>query len=127
MPTYKSKITICGSDYVISGNDSEEYVQGLAEKLDAEMKQFLEDNPTSSIATAAILIALGYMDELEKTNNSADNMRSQIKDYLEDAAKAKMETEDTKRALAAANRRIEELCAETERLKREIGYTQGQN
>ena len=36
------------------------------------------------------MTALNYRDELEKASGSADNMRRQIKDYLEDAASAKM-------------------------------------
>ena len=41
--------------------------------------------------TAAVITALGYLDELKKSTSGADNMRAQIKDYLEDAAKAKLE------------------------------------
>ena len=39
-------------------------------------------------------------------------MRAQIKDYLEDAAKAKLELEEERR--------------EVERLRRELGYLNGQ-
>ena len=51
---------------------------------------------------------LGYLDELKKSTSGADNMRAQIKDYLEDAAKAKLSAEEARR--------------EVERLRREIGY-----
>ena len=63
------------------------------------------------MTAAAVLSALDYLDELEKSSASADNMRSQIKDYLEDAAKAKLEAEEAKK--------------EIERLRREIGYLKG--
>ena len=58
--------------------------------------------------TAAVITALGYLDELKKSTSGADNMRAQIKDYLEDAAKAKLAAEEARR--------------EVERLRREIGY-----
>ena len=45
---------------------------------------------------------------------SADSMRSQIRDYLEDAAKAKLEAEEAKRELAR-------LRGELERLKGNAG------
>ena len=44
------------------------------------------------------MTALNYRDELEKASGSADNMRRQIKDYLEDAASAKMAAEELRRA-----------------------------
>ena len=61
-----------------------------------------------------MLSALDYLDELEKSSASADNMRSQIRDYLEDAAKAKLEAEEAKRELAR-------LRGELERLKGNAG------
>ena len=64
----------------------------LAEKLDSDMTQMLASNPTASVTTAAVITALGYLDELKKSTSGADNMRAQIKDYLEDAAKAKYES-----------------------------------
>lgn len=116
MAANRIRIRVCGSEYVIASTDSEEYVQGLAKRLDEEMLAFLEKNPTASVTTAAVLTALDYMDEKEKASSGADNMRSQIKDYLEDAAKAKMEAEEARRALADAK-------YELERLRRELGYT----
>ena len=88
MPANKIKLEICGSNYVIATTDTEEYVLSLAEKLDSDMTQMLASNPPASVTTAAVITALGYLDELKKSTSGADNMRAQIKDYLEDAAKA---------------------------------------
>ncbi len=108
MPANKVKLEICGSTYVIATTDTEEYVTSLAEKLDNDMTQMLAGTPTASIATAAVITALGYLDELKKSTIGADNMRAQIKDYLEDAAKAKLAAEESRR--------------EGERLRRELTY-----
>lgn len=108
MPANKVKLEICGSSYVIATTDTEEYVTSLAEKLDNDMTQMLAGTPTASIATAAVITALGYLDELKKSTVGADNMRAQIKDYLEDAAKAKLAAEESRR--------------EVERLRRELTY-----
>ena len=112
MPANKIKLEICGSNYVIATIDTEEYVLSLAEKLDTDMSQMLTANPSASVTTAAVMTALGYLDELKKSTSGADNMRAQIKDYLEDAAKAKLELEEERR--------------EVERLRRELGYLNGQ-
>lgn len=108
MPSSKIRLEICGSSYVISTSETEEYVKSLAEKLDKDMSQLLASSPTASVATAAVVVALDYLDELKKSRNGADNMREQIRDYLEDAAKAKLAAEESRR--------------EVERLKREISF-----
>ena len=110
MPANKIKLEICGSSYVIATTDTEEYVLSLAEKLDADMNQMMVNNPTASVATAAVITALGYLDELKKSTSGADNMRAQIKDYLEDAAKAKLAAEQ-------ARREVERLQKEVQRLR----------
>ena len=86
----KVRLTICGSSYVISTNESEDYMQNLAERLNLDMNELMSSSNSVSITTAAIMTALNYRDELEKASGSADNMRRQIKDYLEDAASAKI-------------------------------------
>ena len=110
MPVTKVKLTICGSSYIVSTTDSEEYVNQLAERLDNDMTEIMTQNPSASVAASAVISALSYLDELNKNASSTDNMRAQIKDYLEDAAKAKLEAEN-------ARRQVEKLTAELEALK----------
>ncbi len=110
MPVTKVKLTICGSNYIVSTTDSEEYVNQLAERLDNDMTEIMTQNPSASVAASAVISALSYLDELNKNASSTDNMRAQIKDYLEDAAKAKLDAEH-------ARRQVEKLTAELEALK----------
>ena len=53
-----------------------------------------------------MLAALDYCDEAVKATESADNLRSQIKDYLEDSPQARMEADEARR--------------ENEKLKKEV-------
>lgn len=108
MPTNKVKLEIGGATYIISSTDPEQYVLTLAERLDKDMNTFMASSPTASITTAAVLTALNYLDELDKSTSGADNMRSQIRDYLEDASKAKLAAEEARR--------------EVERLRRELNH-----
>lgn len=108
MATRKVRLEICGSSYIVSTNDTEDYLIGLAEQLDEDMKKIMAEAPNASVASAAVISALGYLDEAAKNAMGADNMRAQIQDYLEDAAKAKMAAEGYRR--------------EVERLKRELAY-----
>lgn len=109
MPTSKVRLNICGSSYVIATTESEDYMQNLADRLNLDMNELMSSSNTVSITTAAVMTALSYRDELEKASGSADNMRRQIKDYLEDAASAKMAAEEARRENASLKRRVDEL------------------
>ena len=109
MPTSKVRLNICGSSYVVSTTENESYMQNLAERLNLDMNELMASSKSVSITTAAVMTALNYRDELEKASGSADNMRRQIKDYLEDATSAKMAAEELRREVASQRKRIEEL------------------
>ncbi len=112
MPLNKIKLNIAGTNYVINSQDSEESVQALARTLDNDISQILEHSPSASVTAAAILCALTYLDKLDKSNSGADNMRMQVKQYLEDANNARNEAEKVK--------------LELEKLKIDIQYLKNQ-
>ena len=109
MPTSKVRLTICSSSYVISTSESEDYMQNLADRLNLDMNELMASSNSVSITTAAVMTALNYRDELEKASGSADNMRRQIKNYLEDAASAKMAAEELRRENDSLRRQVDDL------------------
>ena len=109
MTTSKVRLEICGSSYVVNTTESAEYMQNLADRLNLDMNELMSSSKTVSITTAAVMTALSYRDELEKASGSADNMRRQINNYLEDAATSKMAAEELRRENASLQRRIDEL------------------
>ena len=62
-----------------------------------DITKLLDDNGNLSLSKAAVFCAMDYLDEYRKSAGSAENMRSQIQDYIADAAKAKL-AEDKVRA-----------------------------
>lgn len=109
MATSKVRLNICGSSYVVNTSESEDYMQNLADRLNLDMNELMASSNSVSITTAAVMTALNYRDELEKASGSADNMRRQIKDYLEDAANAKSEAADAKRQVQELQRQLEQM------------------
>ena len=105
----KVRLTICGASYVVNTTESEDYMQNLAARLNMDMNEMMASSSSVSLTTAAVMTALGYRDELEKASGSADNMRRQIKDYLEDAASAKMAAEELRRENSLLRSRLQEL------------------
>lgn len=105
----KMKLTICGADYSIVTDDSEEYIASIGQDVDKRMTELMRDNPRLSITMAAVLSALSYCDECHKANDSADNLRAQIKDYLEDSSKARIEAEESRREVERLKRELQSL------------------
>ena len=93
----KVRVTIAGAPYAIATTDTESYITSLAKKLDEDITKLLDDNGNLSLSKAAVFCAMDYLDEYCKSAGSDENMRSQIQDYIADAAKAKL-AEDKVRA-----------------------------
>ena len=93
----KVRVNIAGAPYAIATTDSETYITSLAKKLDEDIAKLLDGNENLSVTKAAVFCAMDYLDEYRKSAGSAENMRSQIQDYIADAAKAKL-AEDKVRA-----------------------------
>ena len=100
----KVRVNIAGTPYAIATTDSEKYIQSLAKKLDED------------ITKLAVFCAMDYLDEYRKSTGSAENMRSQIQDYIADAARAKL-AEDKAKAENEVLRR--EAAALREQLAKE--------
>ena len=97
MAKNRIKISILGSDYIIASEEEENYVRQIAAETEKRIAGITRDNPRLSVTMAAVLAALDYCDEAVKATESADNLRSQIKDYLEDSSQARMEADEARR------------------------------
>ena len=105
----KVQIKICGATYSIITDDDTEYVEELGEFIDSEMKNISSQIPSLSSMQCAVLVALDQADSCKKATASADNLRAQIKDYLEDSARARMEVDVARREIERLNREISNL------------------
>ena len=106
----------CGDAVCHCNDDSEKYIQSLAKKLDEDITKLLDENENLSVTKAAVFCAMDYLDEYRKSTGSAENMRSQIQDYIADAARAKL-AEDKAKAENEVLRR--EAAALREQLAKE--------
>lgn len=109
MEKNRVRLLIGGSEFLISTEDEMDYVVSLGAELDERVKKICQDNPRVSLTQAAILVALDYADECKKAVSSADNLRAQIKDYLEDSARARMEADVSRREIERLNRELSTL------------------
>lgn len=126
------KLTIGGAEYAIITEDDVNYVTELGAELNEALSNIMKENPHISTTQAAVLLALDYADEFKKANITADNLRSQIKDYLDDAANAKSkadwarhEAENAKRELEASKLEIDRLNIQIRSLLEQMNFGAG--
>lgn len=90
-------IVIHGTEYTLMTDEDTARVEELGRELDKKIREVLSQSDRISFSDAAILCAMDYLNQLDKADQSADNMRVQIKEYLEDVARSKIEIEELKR------------------------------
>jgi len=90
-------VKICGFDISLYSTESEEYTRKIAEACEAKIKEQLEASPSSSVAKASILAMMDLYDQIVKLQTGAENMRVQLKDYLDDTTKAIAERDEARR------------------------------
>lgn len=110
----KVRIEICGSRYVISSPEPPEYVKRLANEIEEKVKGIMDHNGSATLTDAYLLTLLSYADLYEKSEENADHIRSQLTEYLEDAARARIEADEAKRE-------IDKLRREVNLLRQNIG------
>lgn len=103
------QIKIGGATYTIVTEDDPEYVEALAEQINNEIRSACNANSSLSMTQAAVLVALDQADACKKASAASDNLRAQIKDYLEESARARMEVEVARREVERLNREISDL------------------
>lgn len=96
----KNKITvsIAGQEYTMVAAEGEDYVRRVAAHVDSQMREVLSQGRLSQ-ADGAVLAAMNIADQYFKEQKAAENLRLQIKEYLEEATKLKMELSEAKREI----------------------------
>ena len=105
----KLKVTIYNKNYNLVSEETQEYTDILAEKIDSGIRQLLLSAPCLSVQEASVLFALDCADELTKTKQNMENIRSQIKGYVDDAAQARHEADEVKKENSLLRQKIEKL------------------
>ena len=63
----------------------------------------------SSPYTAAIMVALSVLDDLNKANQRLDNIRTQTKEYVDEAGKSRIERDSAQKEVEALKAKIVQL------------------
>lgn len=107
----KNEVTvkIYNREYRLVTDETREYTDKLAGGLNKKMADLLKAKPSLSLQDAAALIALECYDELVKARQNVENIRSQIKDYVDDAGEAREQADDAQKELRALRDKVAQL------------------
>ena len=105
----KVKVKIYNREYTLQTEETVEYTANLAKKLDAQIAEMIKNRTASSILDASVLVALSALDDCNKTNDNIDNIRTQIKDYVDDAGEARLKCDELQKENRELKAKIYEL------------------
>ena len=101
-------VSICGSEYTLMAEETPSYMQKVASLVDAKMSGIMASGRVAR-TDAAVLTAANLADELLKQQAAAENLRAQLKGYLDDANRAKTELSETKREMFKLQQQLDKL------------------
>ena len=113
----KVTMTIGGAEYVVTAEEDTSYMLAIGEEVDAYITKIMETNSQISTTVAAVFAALEFCDRSKKAGVGADNLRAQIKGYVDEATRAHLEVGEAKREVDEARREINRLNQQIQVLK----------
>lgn len=99
-------VTICGEEYTFVAEESASYMQKVGAYVGDKMQDILAGAKVGR-TDAAVLTAANIADELFKAQAAAEQLRSQIKGYLDEAGKAQAEVSELKREVFRLQQKLD--------------------
>jgi cell division protein ZapA len=99
-------VNICGADYAFVAEETASYMQKVGTYVGDKMFEILNSAKVGR-TDPAVLTAANIADELFKAQASAEQLRSQIKGYLDEAGRAQMEVSELKREIFRLQQKLE--------------------
>lgn len=99
-------VTICGEEYTLVAEESASYMQRVGAYVNDKMAEVLDSSKVGR-TDAAVLTAVNITDELFKAQAEADQLRRQIKEYLDQASKAQSEVSELKREVFRLQQKLD--------------------
>ncbi len=93
MESKKVEVKINNIEYTLVTNEPEEYVQRVALMVNKHMNTIAQGNPQLSTAMKAVLSAINLADDYLKNEGVLDNLRVELKGYMEEAKGLSVELE----------------------------------
>lgn len=105
----KNKVTlrIGGAEYSVVAEEDTAYILAIGKEVDAYVTEMMKNNSQISTTVAAVFAALEFCDRAHKADSSADNLRAQIRGYVEEAGRARLDVDEARREINRLNQQIQ--------------------
>lgn len=103
------KVSICGKEYKLKTSESPNYVYALARALENKINEIMNSGSGSSPYAASMMVALSLLDDLNKANQRLDNIRTQTKEYVDEAGRTRIERDAAQKEIDVLKSKIEQL------------------
>lgn len=94
----KVDVMIGGRIFTLVAEEDVGYTKEIAAYVDGQMNSLMEQD--FSYYEALMLTAVNIADEFFREREKIENLRGQLKDYVEDASKAKLELAEARREIS---------------------------
>lgn len=91
-------VNICGEEYTLVAEEAPSYMHKVGDYVNAKLSELLSTAKVGR-SDAAVLAAVNITDELFKERETTDSLRAQIKDFSDEAQRARNECSELKREL----------------------------
>ena len=91
-------VIICDEEYNFVAQEAPSYMQRVGSYVDEKMSEVLNTARVGR-TDAAVLTAVNIADELFRAQEDGENLRRQLKEYAEEAGRAKSEISELKREI----------------------------
>ena len=102
----KIRIFIRGIEYLLTTEETEEYMQEIAAELTERLDSLTRKSPFLSASMISSITALSLLDENKKLMTEAEQLRAQLKDYIEQSATFRLEINEARREIERLNLRF---------------------
>ena len=116
----KVEVKINNIEYTLVSSEPEEYVQRVALLVNKKMNEITATAPHLSTAMKAVLSAINIADDCLKTEGILDNLRVELKGYMEESKGLGMELEAKKLEVDKLREDIHKLQIELARRETEL-------
>ncbi len=99
-------MSICGEDYTFVAEESAAYMQRVGSYVSEKLEEVLKSSKVGR-TDAAVLTAANIADELFKSQAASEQLRSQIKGYLDEASRAQSEVSELKREVFRLQQKLD--------------------
>ncbi len=123
MESKKVEVKINNIEYTLVTSEPEEYVQRVALLVNKKMNEITAEAPQLSTAMKAVLAAINIADDCLKNESILDNIRLELKGYMEESKGLGSELETKKLEVEKLREDIHKLQIELAKKETELSET----